>query len=774
MAYRAIRGELARIDGSEKAAGTALFTGDFSFSGMLHCKVLRSPFAHALIKRVDTSRAERAKGVVRVLTGEDIPGPFGVAIKDQFPLAVGKVRFAGEPVAAVIGVTERAAFEALKLIEAEYDPLPFVLNPRDAAMPGAAVIHERLGEYAALPYVKPEGGNIFQHLKVRKGDPGAAFADAHTVLEDEFSFPYMHHVQLEPHCAVARVQPDGSVFMRSATQAPFVVQECVSELLRVPANKVQIVASYLGGGFGGKSDVTIEALVACAAKAVPGRFVRLLLSREEMFSGTSLGRGAVCRYKMGFDKDGVLIAMDGTGYLAGGGNGDYAVNIVTGMANSGTGPYEVRNLSLNMYGVYTNTPPIGAARGYGHPEVHLAVECLMDRAARKLGLSPMELRRRNLLSEGKINGIGQIIERHNGDLRACAAVVERELHKGPKADLGEEISVGRGVAAYMKTPCMPSNVQSGALIKLNGDGGVTLSVGAIEMGQGTYTALAQIASEALGIPFESVNIKRETDTFVSPYEWQTVASHTTWAVGNAIIIAAEDLKEKLRIEAAKVFEASPEEVTLGDGEVICGAKRLKWSQFALGWRNPDGSALTKPVVGEGYFVPSGVQNPDPETGQGNAAADWTFGCVGVELGVSRLTGEVIIHRLCGAIDGGTIINPQIARDQVFGAMLMSVGSALCERLIFSEDRGHIRNDTLVDYKLPGIEDIPEQTEIFFIETPEAGGPYGARGIGEHGAVGVAPAILNAIRDAIGADFTTLPVTAEQIILAQKGDESGDS
>lgn len=771
MTYRTIRKELKRIDGAEKTAGTAPFAADLSFPGMLHCKVLRSPFAHALIKKIDTGTAGRAEGVVKVLTGRDVPGPFGVAIKDQYPIAREKARFAGEPVAVVVAMTERAAHEALKLIDVEYEQLPFILNPRDAAAANAPVIHEKLMEYTVLPYVAREGGNVFQHLKVRKGDAIAAFAKAHTVVEDEFQFPYIQHVQLEPHCAVARYQADGSVFMHASTQAPFVVQECISELFHLPLNKVQVISAYLGGGFGGKSDITIEALVACVARAVPGRYVRLLLTREEVFTSTSLGRGAVCRYKMGFDRDGALISMEGTGYLAGGGDGDYAVNIVTGMANAGTGPYEVRDLRLDMYGVYTNTPPIGAARGYGHPEVHLAVERLMDRAARALGLTPMEIRQKNLLAEGKTNGIGQVMKHHNGDVRECARIVEKELYNGPKAEAGDDVAVGRGVAAYMKTPCMPTNAQSGALVKLNGDGTVTVSVSAVEMGQGTYTALAQIAAEALDIPFESVNFKRETDTFVSPHEWQTVASHTTWAVGNAILLAADDLKEKLRDAAAKIFETTPEKVELKDGAALCGDRALKWSQFALGWRNPDGSALTRPMVGEGYFVPKGVQNPDPETGQGNAAADWTFGCVGVELGVSRSTGEVTIYRLCHAIDGGTIINPQIARDQVFGAMLMSVGSALTETLVFSEDKGHIRNNTLVDYKAPGFEDVPAETKVFFVETPEESSPYGAKGIGEHGAVATAPAILNAIYDAVGVDFKTLPVTAERIALALKGGET---
>ncbi len=771
MSFKSIGKNTLRIDGIEKTTGDAVFTADMKFPGTYHIKVLRSPYAHAVIKSIDTSEAKKQKGIITVLTGEDVPGPFGVAVRDQYPIARDRARFAGEPVAVAVGVTERDANEALKFIKVEYEPLPFAIHPKDALAEDFPVIHENLMDYKVAPYVNRKGKNIYQHLKVRKGDVDSAFEECDVVVEDEFWFPYIHHVQMEPHCAVAKYEQDHSIRVYASTQAPFVVQECVAELLEIPFNKVQVIAPYLGGGFGGKSDITIEALVAAVARAVPGHFVRLALTREEMFIGTSLGRGGFCNYKLGFKKDGTLVAMHGESYLASGGNGDYAVNIVTGMANAGTGPYEVKNLKLNVYGIYTNTPPIGAARGYGHPEVHLPVERLMDYAAKELNMTPAELRLKNLLREGRTNGIGQVMQKDNGDFVKCTEKIVEELYKNPKPIKGKNIIVGRGIAAYMKTPCMPPNVQSGATIKLNADGTVTLATGAIEMGQGTYTALSQIAAEALDIPVEAVNFFRGVDTFLSPYEWQTVASHTTWGVGNAITIAADDLKQKLKHEAAIILGApSEDDVILENREAKYNGKSVKWSEFALGYRNPNGSAMTRPIMGEGYFVAQGVENPHPETGQGNAAADWTMGCVGAEIGIDKNTGEINIYRLLNVIDAGTIINPQIAHDQVVGAMTMSIGSALSEVLVFSEDKGAIRNNTLVDYKIPGIEDLPEEINISFVQTPEHSGPYGAKGIGEHGAVSVAPAILNAINDAISYNFTSLPVTADRIISALKGEE----
>ncbi len=774
MTFKSIGKSCTRSDGVEKTTGRAIFVGDMKFPGMLHAKVLRSPYAHANIKRVDVSQALKQPGVFAVLTGEDVPGPFGVAIADQYPIARHKVRFAGEPVAVAVAVSERAAHQALKLVEVDYEPLPFVIHPKDAIAESAPILHENLMRYHAAPYVAPVGGNIYQHFKVRKGQADEAFENADAVVEGETYFPYIHHVQLEPHCAVAQFSLDGSMIMYSTTQAPFVVQSCIQELHGLPLSRIRVITPYIGGGFGGKSDITIEALVSCLAKAVPGRFVRLLLSREEAFCGTVLGRGGYCKYKVAVSKEGKILGMKGESYLGSGGNADYAVNVITGMGLAGTGPYEVPNLKLDVYGVYTNVPPIGASRGYGHPEVHLAVERILEMAAHRIGMNPVEFRLKNLLTEGKANGIGQVMKHSNGNVVLCTQKVADELYKVPKPDKGQNILVGRGIAAYMKAPCMPSNVQSSVFIKLNADGSVTLATGAIEMGQGTYTALAQITAEALDIPFEKVNVTKEVDTFISPYEWQTVASHTTWGTGNAIILAAQDLKRKLKEAAALVFDTKPENIVLDGDKLYFRDRILRWSDLAMGYKKPDGSALTLQVMGEGHFVPKGVQNPDPETGQGNAAADWTFGCVGVELGVDKTTGQIHLYRLLNNIDAGTIINPQIAKDQVLGAMTMVLGSTLSEGLIFSRERGNMRNNNLADYKIPGIEDMPEEVLIDFVQTPEDSGPFGARGLGEHGAVSPAPAVLNAIYDATGQDFYELPVTAERIIKALEGGELDDT
>jgi CO/xanthine dehydrogenase Mo-binding subunit len=762
ISHRIIGTSPRRFDAAQKAAGGTLYTADMKFPNLLHMKVLRSPHAHARICDIDVRKAKQMPGVLLAASGADMPGPFGVAIADQYPLAREKTRYAGEPVAVVVADTEEHAELALEAIRVTYEPLPFVLEPWQAFGTDAPVLHEKLMEYKAAPYVFRKGRNIFQHFKVRKGEARAALAGADCVVEGEFYYPPFVHNPLEPHCAVALYSRDGSMTMYATTQAPFIVQTTISELLEIPLHKIKVTAAMLGGGFGGKSDVTIEPLVACTARLVPDRYVRLLLTREEMFCGVTHGRNACCRYKMGFDKNGKLLAIHGESALGAGGNADYAVNIVTGMGLAGSGPYKTENLSLDVYGVYTNAPPTGAARGYGHPEVHLAVESLMDIAAEKLGIRPDKLREINLLQAGDVNGIGQTMREDSGNVAKCERVLREKLFDSPKPSAGPNQAIGRGMAAYMKTPCMPSNAQSGAFIKLNADGSITVSVGAVDMGQGLHTTMAQIAAEALDLPLEKVGVNFIVDTLISPYDWQTVASRTTWGSGNAVLLAAQDLRQQLREQAALAFGVNSEQVEITCGEVKCKGKTMDWGQFATGLRSADGSALTRPVMGHGYFVPSGLQNPDAETGQGNAAADWTFGCAGAEVAVDTRTGEITVLRLINVIDAGTIINPHNAREQVIGGMIMAAGTALTEKVVFDGKTGAIRNMSLVDYKIPGIEDIPAEIEVIFVQTPDETGPYGAKGLGEHGAVGIAPALLNAIYDAVGLRFSTLPVTAECI------------
>jgi carbon-monoxide dehydrogenase large subunit len=760
-----------RVDGLDKVTGQARFLADLSLGRTAHVRVLRSTQAHAHIKHLDESWARGVPGVKAVVTGLDCPNRIGHALRDQYPLARDKVRYWGEPIALVVATTKQAAEAAISLIEVEYEPLPAILHPCDAVLDDAPLVHEDLADYFRDPgiHVVPDS-NISHHYRLQRGDVDAAFAEAHLVLEKEYWVPWIAHVQLEPHGAAALW--DGDTFtIWSSSQSPFFIRETISRLFDVSPSKVRVIIPYVGGGFGGKSDVTLEPMLAVAARSVPGTRVQLVLTREEMFYGTVVGRGAWGRVKTAVDDEGYLLAEEAELYFGGGGYADYSVWISQGGGHNATGPYHIPNLRLDSHSVYTNTPPTGAYRGYGHPEVHWMVERQMDQIARRLGMDPVELRLKNLLLPGKVNALGQVMQDYNGRADLCLLAVQQALGSQPSSGRppppsGPRRARGYGIACFMKSPVMRTNAQSGAIIRFNEDGSATLYTGAVELGQGANTVLSQIAAEALFLPSEMVHYAPRVDTDFSPHEWQTVASHTTWAVGNAVRLAAADAVVQFKTAAAEVLGVPVENLEARDGTIAPRGqpdRTLAYAALATGFRRPDGSAVNPPVVGRGTFVPQGLTFPDPGTGQGNLAASWTFGCQGAEVEVDLDTGQITVLRLISAQDAGRILNPDAARGQVEGAMAQALGAALTEKLHFGPD-GRIQNWSLTDYRIPTAADAPHM-EVIFIQTEDATGPYGARGLGEHGIVAIPAAIANAVADALNADFFETPITPEMVMEA---------
>jgi CO/xanthine dehydrogenase Mo-binding subunit len=400
------------------------------------------------------------------------------------------------------------------------------------------------------------------------------------------------------------------------------------------------------------------------------------------------------------------------------------------------------------------------------------VERHMDQIARLLEMAPTELRLKNLLMPGKVNSLGQVMQEYNGRADLCLQAVHRALGEKQGAS-GPRRARGYGIACFMKSPVMRTNAQSGAIIRFNDDGSATLYTGAVEIGQGANTVLSQIAAEALSLPMDMVHYAPRVDTDFSPHEWQTVASHTTWAVGNAVRLAAADAVRQLKSAAAEVLGVSMENLVASNGQVYPqGQPRLAISYAALatGYRRPDGSAVNPPVVGRGTFVPQGLTFPDPATGQGNLAASWTFGCQGADVEVDLDTGQIHVMRLISAQDAGRILNPDAARGQVEGAMTQALGATLTEKLQFGPE-GRIRNWSLTDYRIPTSADVP-QMEVIFVETEDATGPYGARGLGEHGIVAIPAAIANALADALGVEFFEIPITPPMVMEALENRREG--
>ena len=769
MELKTVGKSIIKFDAFEKVTGEAVYIADLSFPNVLHLKVVRSTIPHGLIKTIFIDEAKKVQGVKGVITGEKTDILAGICIYDQPPIARGKVRYVGEPVAVVAAETETVAAEAASLVRVEYEELPHVEDPVKAADKHAPLLHENLKDYFHLKGFNPiPGTNIFHHYHLEKGNTDTGFKKADTIIERSYSFPHIAHAQIEPHGAAARWSKGGELHVYSSTQGPFIVRGALSRMFKIPQSLVRITVPYLGGGFGGKSDLTIEPLTAYVAKFFPGRWVRLILTREEMFYGSLIGRGTVSRMKMGFTHEGKIVAAEVKVYMAAGAYGDYAINIVTGTGHNATGPYEIENVNIDSYGVYTNTPLVGAYRGYGHPEAHWMTERHMDIAARELKIDPVKLRLKNILKPGSENNLGQIIKKTNGDLEGAILRAVKEIQLDKKVNTeNSRYATGKSIAALMKSPVMSTSAGSSVIIRANRDGTFHLLASHVDMGQGSITTISQIAAETLGVDVKKIHHYRGVDTEFTPYEWETVASSTTWKAGSAAKRAALSVLDRFKEIASQVFGVSKDVLKVHDGKIWYGDKSIAFADLAEGYVYPDGHAIGGPVIGTGSIVPHGLTYPDEQTGRGELAAEWTFGCQAAEVQVDKKTGRIRVKKFVTVLDVGKAINPMMARGQVEGAVVQGMGATLNETLVYGEN-GRVRNASLTDYKIPTPEDTPEELVTVFLETPQPDGPFGARPLAEHGIVSVAPAIANAVRDAIGIDFYNLPLNQDRILEAIYG------
>jgi carbon-monoxide dehydrogenase large subunit len=760
-----------RADAHEKVTGTALYIDDLRFPRTLIMKVLRAGVPHAIIKMVDISKAVDMPGIHKVFTGKsldlDKSHLFGTCIFDQPPLAIDKVRHAGEVVAVVIAESEKQALAAIKNIEVSLEKLPFVLDPIAAVKKEAPLIHEENGKYHHIPTFVPEPEtNIFYKYHLKKGEHDNVFHDADVTVEDEFEYPLMNHAAIEPHGAIARWDYTGELHIWSSSQAPFILREVLAKYFKIKQmTKIHIHIPYLGGGFGGKSDYTIEPLVAVAAQLVPGYHVKFVLTRKEVFIGSVLGRGMKGHMKLGAKKDGTLVGIEATQYFSDGAYGDTGCNVVLAAGHNCVGPYFFPNCNLKSFGVYTNSTPVGAFRGYGHPEGQFMIERLLERLASKLGLGYNNLRMKNFLRPGDTNSLGQTITEHNGNIRKCFTQTIEKLDESPLPNEDENYFYGRAVVGLIKSPVQTANASSTIFLKFNEDLTVNISIGGVEMGQGCLTVLAQIAAEALHIPVENIRINYEINTQLTPYEWQTVASMTTMRVGNAILAACEKAITQFKHNAALVWDCEITDIIYDGTKVNYQDKILNLDQLVLGYQYSDGHTVGNPILTTGSSVVHNVTFPDLETGQ-YQPYEWTFGSQGVDLKIDKNTGEIKILHFVTALDAGKIINPELARGQVTGGVMQGIGAALKEKIEYGDD-GVMKTINLRRYSIPRLSDMPDKYSCIFIETPQPNGPFGARPIAEHPAIGPPPVILNAIQRATGVSFSSIPVTKERMLKALK-------
>ena len=756
-----------RVDGVRKVTGFSRYTDDLKLSGMLYARIKKSPYPHAKILKIDTSKAEKLPGVKVVITGKDVPNRVGLYLEDKTFLAIDKVRFIGEPVAAVAAESEEIAEEAISLIEVDYEELPAVFSPLEGIKPDAPLIHEDLSSYKHASIILPQSGtNISNHYKIRKGDAQKGFKEADFVFENEFYVPHIQHSAIENHCAIAQVDPEGKITVWAGCQSPYAVRRTLATAFNIPLNKIRVISPAIGGGFGGKAGTTLEGIVIPLAQKVNYRPVKLNFKREDIFVNTFVRQGMYARIKTGVTKDGKIIAEKNTFYWDGGAYTEYGVNIARAGGYASTGPYDIPNVKADSICVYTNHPVGGPYRGFGMSEIHFAIEQNLDIVAHKIGMDPAEFRRKNALKDGSTTVTGQVLE--NVGLMQCLNKVTEDIEWDKRERRVSKIKYrGKGIACMYKAPSMPNNVGSSAIVKINEDGTVNLLVTAMDLGQGSNTVLTQIAAEVLTVPISQISIMTG-DTDCTPYEWQTVASRTTYCCGNSVKRAAEDAKNQMLRLASLKFGISEESLELKDRQVISKRypdKKVKIADLAMGLTMPDGSGIHGPIIGRGAFIPPDVKDTDKETGQGDKpVAFWTFGVQAAEVEVDIETGEVKVLKIAAAYDAGKAINPELVCAQIEGGIVQGLGSALFEEMKI--EKGKVLNPSFVDYKIPTVGDVPEM-KISIIENPEPTGPWGARGIAEPCMVPTAPAIANAVFDAIGCRINSLPITAEKVLKAIK-------
>ena len=750
-----------RIDGYNKANGSAEFIQDMDFANLLESAVLYSPYASAKILKLDTTKAWAIPGVVAIVTGEDARQykPYGTTIHDRPILAIDQVRFVGEPVAAVAATSLEIAQQAVDAIEVEYEETPAVFDPEEAAKPDAPIIHPGMMDYQReKPVAFPvEGSNICSHFKIRKGDVEEAFKRAHYIAEDTFEIPRNHHACLETFAMVGQVEREGTLHIWTGNQSPYVLQRGIANLFHLPWNKVRITIPTLGGGFGSKIYPSLEPLIVLLAKAVGHRPVRLSLDREHDFLRNT-NHGCRMYLKTAVDAEGKIIGRKLTTYWDTGAYADCGPLVARNSGFTSAGPYEIENVQVDAYAVYTNLPVATAFRGYGIPHVTWAYERQLEYIAKALNMDPLAIRRKNIVREGAISHTGETLTAVGMescmDAVAKAAGIDPEHLPEPKY-LGDGIYESWGASCSWKGSMR--HYGSSAFVRIMEEGSISVNVSNVDMGQGSRTVFAQIAAEELGADISRV-VTTKADTLVTPYDRTTSASRGTFHAGTAVMNAAKDAYAQLRVLASEALKCDVEDIEKGKD---CLYNRKTGESLGYDIIMKKAILGGNEVIGRGYSKMSGGTGLDPEKGQGtNPTSFWMYSSDLAHIRLDTRTGQVELLDLYAANDVGKALNPANCVMQIHGAAMMGMGGGIMEELKFDKS-GRLLNNNLHDFKIPTASDIPE-IHALLVEVPHPIGPYGAKGLGEAPVGAVAPAVANAIYRATGVKMNRLPLKPETV------------
>jgi CO/xanthine dehydrogenase Mo-binding subunit len=749
--FRIIGTPQPRLDGPETVSGTAKYTVDMVLPGMLHVKLLRSPLAHASIRRVDASRARGLAGVAAVLTADDAPRKrFGFSLQDEQIFASDKVRYIGDVIAAVAADTEAIAEQAVGLIDCDLEELPAALTPDEALRENAPLVHEQLHAYRmnsvlARDWHPIAGTNIAHQALFTKGDIDKGFADADEIFDDTFRAQQVQHCSLEPHAIVADWNGE-RLTVWTSTQKVFLVRSGLADLFDLAEAKIRVIGTKIGAGFGGKNAMRLEPYAAALALKT-GQPVRLVNSRAEEFAAAAGSVPATVRVRTGVKRDGTITAraMDFTWDT-----GAYAEGLPGSnrALKDGVGPYRIANIRVTSTLVYTNKLRGCPFRGLGIPEAVWAGESQMDIIAEQLGIDPVELRLKNCLDTGDETPVGD--RAHHIALRECLVKVAAELKRWQKRAPANH---GFGIALLHKSPTTSAS-SSNARVRIGAHGEVELQIGATDVGGGTGTSLGQIVAEELNITLSDIKVVI-ADTERTPFDHGTYSSRVTPYVGAAVKLAAADARRQLLEAAEQILKLPLSDLRLSGKKVI--AKRRASITFAT---LAELSAAGE-IIGIGASESQRLWAGDASAAaKSQAASGWPFGAQAVEVAIDRETGAIKLVRVVSAHDVGQALNPMAVAGQIQGGIMMGFGYALTEELRF--DHGKITNGSFADYKIPSMRDIPSATPII-VEKEYASEPYGAKGVGEMSVFGIAPAVANALARATGVRLKELPMSAEKLL-----------
>jgi CO/xanthine dehydrogenase Mo-binding subunit len=741
--FAVVNHSVPRGDGIAKVTGSAVYTSDMVVEHMAWAKVLRSPFARARILSIDISAAKNQPGVVDVLTGDMLKGLdpyYGHGVKDHPLIAIGQVRFVGEPVAAVIAEDELTAQEAVGKIAVEYQELTPILDVDTALAQGTPRIHETDfadGAFRGFDDFPGASGNICQAVHVEWGDVDAAFKAAAHMAEGEFYFPMVYAYAMEPYVAIANYEAKGHLTIYSSAQHPFMVRHDMAQVFGLPLNSVRVIVPYIGGGYGSKSYTKIEPLVAaCSWKS--GRPVKLQLSVEEAFL-TTRGDDARVRIRTAVDANGHLVARQATIHLNTGAYAENSPMVCRKAANRIVGPYRFPNVKIDCLAVYTNTVPASSYRGLGGAQVTFPGESQIDELAEMAGCDSVEFRLKNLAQcrESIHPGMRPIDADVPGDVREAARMLRMDRPLAP----------GHGRSVCCSASDAGAHPVTLAMVQVYADGSVSVLSGSTEIGQGSHTILTQIAAEEMGAPLEKVRLVG-SDTAVTLFERSTGASRTTTLMGRAVLEACREAIAQCKVMAADVLKVSPDQLVEVRGGIRCGDTRMTWPQILEKYFQMEGCS----IIGRAYLRKAGDLTLVP--------VFWEIGVVGVEIALDEETGSITLDSLVTIGDVGLAIHPAMTEGQDLGAATMGLGAGLFEELIY--DGQQLMNGTMLEYRVPRFSDIAGNIEMKLVQNRDGVGPYGAKGGGEGAVNPVSPCIANALRQATGLRIRRLPLTPERV------------